>query len=141
MTASNYELWEFPGVSFTDPEIVDVQWSVEAGLRIGVAEGLNAPVSAWIEFDLNRAFQGIDDGYRLQSGPTERGLLWRVHDSEYLREFRRAAAGTMDNFPLTHWLLISGNQCVDVISDGEPSLCVAGSDQSLYAQPAKRTAE
>jgi hypothetical protein len=31
-------------------------------------------------------------------------------------------AGTLDNIDVIHWLVTSGNECVDVISEREPTV-------------------
>jgi hypothetical protein len=120
MSEETFELWELPGCNFLKAEILEVNWSMDEGLRIGVAEGLSGTIRVWIEFAPDRAFQCIDEGYRLRSIAIGPGLIWRVHNSDYIRKFRQSAAGTMDSFPLTHWFLKSGNQCVDVLSESEP---------------------
>lgn len=106
---------------------------MDGGLRIGVAEGLSGAIRVWIEFAPDRAFQCIDEGYRLRSIAIGPGLIWRVHNSDYIRKFRQSAAGTMDSFPLTHWFLKSGNQCVDVLSESEPVLRFTDANNALQA--------
>ncbi|HEY5758453.1 MAG TPA: hypothetical protein VIU34_21650 [Steroidobacter sp.] len=122
MSEETFELWKPTEGHFKRPEILEVNWSMQDGLRIGVAEGSSDSIRAWISFAPDRAFQCIDEGCRLRSIPIEAGLIWRVHNSEYIAAFKRSAAGTMDSFPLTHWLVVSGNQCVDVLSESEPTL-------------------
>jgi hypothetical protein len=118
MTEETFELW-LDAQDF-EPDIVDVHWSIEHGLRIGIAAIHSTVIRAWISFDLARAVQCLDEGYRLRSIPLGRGLIWRVNDSEYLSAFRGAACGTMDSVPLNHWLVTSANECVDVLSELEP---------------------
>lgn len=130
MSEQTFELWEPQGCQLQSPEGLEVRWSANDGLQIGVADGLSGAVCLWIAFTLDRAFQCIDEGYRLRSLPTQRGIIWRVQDSEYIREFRRSAAGTMDSFPLIHWLVVSGNQCVDVLSESAPVLRFTDAQQS-----------
>ena len=72
-----------------------------------------------IDFEYPRAFQGIDEGYRLADIPIGTALIYRSGRSSYLARFRENAAGTMDSFPLMHWVIVSCNQCVDVVSESE----------------------
>lgn len=98
MSKETFELWKPTEGHVQNPEILEVNWSMEDGLRVGVAEVLSGPIRVWVEFAPERAFQCIDEGYRLRSIPTAPGLIWRVHDSEYIAAFRGAAAGTMNSF-------------------------------------------
>jgi hypothetical protein len=49
-------------------------------------------------------------------------LIYCSHSSPYLDAVRQNAAGTLSNIALIHGLIASCNECVDVISECEPSL-------------------
>jgi hypothetical protein len=50
MSEETFELWTPTEGHFQNPEILEVSWSVEDGLRIGIAEGLSGSVRVWVEF-------------------------------------------------------------------------------------------
>jgi hypothetical protein len=105
-------------------DVCGVHWNPGRGLRIVVtAESGNLP-GVRIDFALPRAFQGVDEGYRLKEIPIGTALIYRSDRSAYLEQFKENAVGTMDNFPLTHWMIVSCNQCLDVISESEPSVAI-----------------
>lgn len=120
MREQDFELWRAIDEDFV-PDIVDVHWSLYEPFRIVVADENSGVVRLRIRFDFPRAVQCVDEGYRLNSGPTAVGI-WRARKSDYIAEFRRSASGTMDSFPLNNWLVMSANQCVDVMSEADPVL-------------------
>ena len=83
---------------------------------------MQAPTLA-VSFDLVRAYQGLDEGYRLLDSPDwsgERPLIYSSRNSPYLASVRHRAAGMLDNIDVIHWMIASCNECVDVISEHEP---------------------
>jgi len=131
MKQDTYQPWrpeQFPRVG---REIVAVRWHPSGELKIEVAEaGADAPSLA-VTFAHTQAYQGVDEGLRLLDSPDwsqVRALIYCSRNSPYLLRFRENAAGTMDNFPLTHWLVASGNECVDVITECEPIIVSVGAE-------------
>jgi len=124
MTKAEFAPWRKEKLGLKQPDITAINWSLDHGLRIYVSDGIGQKPQLCIEFCLERSFRCTDEGYRLMSLPSlsENEVIWHTEDSEYLRQFRADAATTMDNFPLIHWLIISANQCVDVLCEQEPKL-------------------
>lgn len=125
MTMNNpYQPWHPEKYPRLKREIVGVTWLPDR-LRIDISEGwVQAPTVA-ISFDIVRAYQGLDEGLRLLDSPvwsTERGLIYCSRSSPYLAAVRQNAAGTLDNIDLIHWMIASCNECVDVISQREPTV-------------------
>src|SRR6266704_2991828 len=122
MTQSRYEPWQPERFPRLNREIVLVKWNA-GDLRIEIAESYSHPPSIALTFPHTRAYQGIDEGFRLQDSPdwsSVRALIYSSRTSPYIERFRENAAGTMDNFPLIHWVVASCNECVDVITEAEP---------------------
>jgi hypothetical protein len=122
MNKVHYEPWRQSEWPRLQREVVGIHW--ESGVRIDVAESWGVPASIEIMFPRTKAFQGIDEGYRLRDIPIGSALIYVARESPYLAAFRHNASNTMDSFPLLHWLVISANQCVDVLSEGEPEVRV-----------------
>src|SRR5262245_38552578 len=120
MTRTSYTPWRATDLPSRTREIVAVHWNGE--LRIEIAEAPNAPPTLAVTFRLPRAFQGIDEGYRLRDMPVGDALIYVAATSPYLAAFRENAATTMDNFPLRHWVVVSCNECIDVLSEEEPQV-------------------
>lgn len=81
-----------------------------------------------VVFDLVHAYQGLDEGYRLLDGPdwsAARALIYSSRNSRYLVSVRENASGMLDNIDLVHWVVTSCNECVDVISEREPTVDIA----------------
>ncbi len=120
-----YEPWrpeEYPRLT---RDVFGIHWNPGHGLRIVLtAQKDNNLPGLRIDFEYLRAFQGIDEGYRLADVPIGTALIYRSARSSYLARFRENAARTMDSFPLMHWIIVSCNQCVDVISESEPSIAI-----------------
>jgi hypothetical protein len=122
MNEVQYEPWRQSEWPRLKREVVCLHWG--SGVRIEVAESWGGPPSIEILFSLARAFQGIDEGYRLRDIPVGAALIYTARESPYLFAFRHNASGTMDSVPLIHWLVISANQCIDVLSEREPEVRV-----------------
>ena len=122
MNEVHYEPWRQSEWPRLKREVVGVHWRSE--VRIEVAESWGGPLSIEILFSLPRAFQAIDEGYRLRDIPVGNALIYTAQESPYLVAFRHNASGTMDSIPLIHWLVISANQCIDVLSEREPEVRV-----------------
>jgi hypothetical protein len=105
-------------------EIIGVAWLPDR-LRIDISEGgVQAPTVA-VSFDLVRAYQGLDEGFRLLDSPVwsaARALIYFSRSSPYLTSVQQNAAGTLDNIDVIHWMITSCNECVDVISECEPTV-------------------
>lgn len=125
MGDSVYEPWrpdEYPRLT---RDVFGIHWNPGRGLRIVLtAHNDNLLPGLRIDFAHPHAFQGIDEGYRLADIPIGTALVYRSDRSPYLTRFRENAAGTMDRFPLIHWMIVSCNQCLDVLSESEPSIAV-----------------
>ena len=125
MTMDNpYQPWhpaEYPRLK---REIIGVDWLPDR-LRIEISEGgMQAPTVA-VSFDLVWAYQGLDEGYRLLDSPdwsATRALIYFSRSSPYLTFVRQNAAGMLDNIDVIHWMIASCNECVDVISEREPTV-------------------
>jgi hypothetical protein len=120
MIQASYTPWRPRELLKLKREIVAVNW--REGLTLEVSESARAAPTLVVEFRLARAFQGIDEGYRLRDIPMGDALIYFTRESPYLAAFREGAAGTMDNFPLIHWIVASSNQCVDVLCESEPTV-------------------
>jgi hypothetical protein len=124
LSSQCYDPWfqvgnALPGSDTVD--IVAVHWPSNGGdLLISIAPEVFGPVSLEIRFKLTKAFQCIDEGYRWAEIPTLGHLIYNVERSRYLTYFRLGAATVMDSYPLRHWIIVSRNQCVDVLSESEP---------------------
>jgi hypothetical protein len=129
MDRDTYQPWrpeEFPRLK---REIVAVTWTGNGELIIEIAE-IADRLSLTVRFPNTRAYQGIDEGLRLLDSPdwsSVRALIYYSRTSPYLARFRENAAGTMDNFPLIHWMVASCNECVDVISESDPTIVAKSS--------------
>jgi hypothetical protein len=120
-----YEPWQPDEYPRLTRDVFGIHWNPGRGLRIVLtAQNDNNLPGLRIDFEYPRAFQGIDEGYRLADIPIGTALIYRSGRSSYLARFRENAAGTMDSFPLMHWMIVSCNQCVDVVSESEPSIAV-----------------
>jgi len=115
-----------PGSDTVD--IVSVLWSQygDGDLLLSVAPASSQSVTLEIRFKLIKAFQCIDEGYRWAEVPTAGGLIYTVENSRYLPYFRLGAATVMDKYPLRHWIVVSRNQCVDVLVESEPIVVAHG---------------
>jgi diadenosine tetraphosphate (Ap4A) HIT family hydrolase len=131
---SSYQPWrpdQFPRLG---REIAGAVWHPNGDLEIEVAEADARAPSLAITFASTRAYQGVDEGLRLRDSPDwsqVRALIYRSRNSPYLLRFRENAAGTMDNFGLTHWLVASCNECVDVITECEPVVVSVGAEHGV----------
>jgi len=119
MPKTAYTAWRADDFPKRQREIISVRWSPKR-LCIEVAEAWNRPPSLAIGFQFPRAYQGIDEGYRLRDIPIGEALIYHAGSSDYLTAFLENSAHTMDNIGILHWLIISANQCVDVLSESEP---------------------
>jgi hypothetical protein len=131
LSAQHYVPWAPDGVTLPHRdtvEIVSVVWSQEGDgdLLISVASASSLSVNLEIRFRLIKAFQCVDEGYRWAEIPTADSLIYTVENSRYLPYFRLGAATIMDSFPLRHWIVVSRNQCVDVLVDSEAKVLVRG---------------
>src|SRR6266581_8914349 len=117
-----YQPWRSAEYPRLEREITSLHWLMAEGLQIEVSEHYLEPACLRIRFPLVRAFQAIDEGYRLQDIAIGDALIYSSGSSRYLQAFRANAASTMDNFPLLHWFIISANQCMDAISENEPEV-------------------
>jgi len=125
-----YKPWranEYPRLT---RDVFGIHWNPGSGLRIVLtAQNDNRLPDLQIDFAHPHAFQGIDEAYRLADIPMGTALIYRSDRSLYLTRFEENAAGTMDSSPLIHWMIVSCNQCLDVISESDPSIAVlAGCD-------------
>jgi hypothetical protein len=114
--------WNASEYPLRSREIVDIRWGARPGLQIDIAEAFGKPPSMQITFTQVYAFEGIDEGYRLRDTAVGTALIYSRNNSPYIARFRENAAHTMDRMPMTHWLVISANQCIDVLSEVEPKL-------------------
>jgi hypothetical protein len=125
MTTDNpYEPWRLVEFPLLEREIVRVT-SLHGRLQIETSEDGVQPPTIAVSFGLVRAYQGLDEGYRLLDSPdwsAARALIYFSRSSPYLVSIRENAAGTLDNIDLVHWMIASCNECVDVISECEPSV-------------------
>ena len=91
----------------------------------GEVDGL--PVSVRYCFDHVRAYCVSNEGQRIvtaqrlvsETGPA--GVLHRIRESAWLEQFRIESDHTVDREPLEHFLLVTGDDWVDVIGT-EPSV-------------------
>jgi hypothetical protein len=126
MMSDPYEPWRPDEYPILRREIVGVIWRGNADLEIQISEGGMAAASLIVRFSDAEAYQGLDECRRLMDAPRYAGaLIYASRTSPYLARFRENAAGTMDNSSLTHWLVVSCNECVDVIAHSEPSVIAA----------------
>lgn len=102
------------------PEIIEVRWLMAGALSILVAPAPSDRACLCVTFGRPCAFQVKDEGYRLSRVPGHPGFIWKVERSCYVASFREDAETTMDSYPLQHWLVMSNNQCVDVLCDNDP---------------------
>ena len=119
-----YQPWQPDKYPRLKREIVGVTWS-PGRLRIDIAEGGVVTPKVAVSFGLVRAYQGLDEGFRLLDSPDwtgARALIYFSRSSPYLAAFRQNAAGAMDHFDVIHWMITSCNECVDVISECEPTV-------------------
>jgi hypothetical protein len=79
-----------------------------------------------IHFEFPRAYRVMDEGYRLdQFGnfePDQRSPIYRVENSPFLDEFHRLSLDTLQTFDLVHYFVVSVNNCVDVLTEVEPTI-------------------
>ncbi len=133
MSQNPYQPWRASEFPRQRREIVAVTWKGSGELRIEIEEGdLTPHASLVLTFSHTRAYQGVDEGSRLIDSPdwsSVRALIYISRSSPYLTRFRENAAGTMDNFPLTHWMVASCNECVDVITESEPTVITQSSER------------
>jgi hypothetical protein len=119
-----YQPWHPAMYPRLEREIIGVVWLPD-GLRIDISEdGVQTPIVA-VSFDVVRAYQGLDEGYRLLDSPdwsAARALIYFSRSSPYLASVRQNAAGMLDNIDVIHWMITSCNECVDVISECEPTV-------------------
>lgn len=125
MTMDNpYQPWHPAKHPRLKREIIGVAWLPDR-LRIEISEGgVQAPTLA-VSFDVVRAYQGLDEGYRLLDSPdwsAARPLIYFSRSSPYLASVRHNAGGMLDNIDVIHWMIASCNECVDVISECEPTV-------------------
>ena len=100
-----------------------VTWT-PTDFSIDIADGFRSPVSMRITFSVVHAFQGIDEGFRLADIPVGDALVYSTPNSRYLTAFRENAATAMDSTLLIHWIVVSGNQCVNVLSETSPAILI-----------------
>jgi hypothetical protein len=125
MTTNPYEPWRPETYPILQREIIGVIWRGDTGLEIQISDGGMEP-SLLVRFPRAMAYQGADEGLRLMDAPQYAGaLIYVSRDSPYLMRFRENAAGSMDDFALIHWLVVSCNECLDVISIAEPTIVSA----------------
>ena len=120
-------------------ELMDVSSLVhdDAGFRILLTAfpPTRDPRILEVRFDLPRAYRVIDEGYRLAQADlfkaATHSLIYKVENSEFLAEFHRLSLGILQTFGIAHYLIVSANDCVDVLSETEPIVgwLGAGSDQ------------
>lgn len=122
MTDVVYEPWRAGEYQRLTRDVFGIHWNAGRGLRISMTAQDKGLPGLRIDFAYPRALQAIDVGYRLADIPIGESLLYRSERSAYLARFRENAAGTMENFPLVHWMVVSCNLCVDVLSECEPSI-------------------
>ena len=125
MSNTSYTPWRPDEFPMRHREIVAVAWG-PGGLRIEVADAWKEPPSLAITFKFPRAYQGIDEGYRLLDIPIGQALIYSAAKSHYLATFLSNASGTMDNMGVLHWVIVSANECVDVLSEREPVVSELG---------------
>lgn len=83
-----------------------------------------------IAFPARRAYRTIDEGFRLRqwdkSWETTRSSssspVLTVADSEFLAEFHELSLHVLAGTPLIHYFVVTNNDCVDVLADGEPQV-------------------
>src|SRR5690606_11345569 len=106
-----------------DREVVGIHWSADE-LLVRVTSpslGLKA-LDVVFPIHLARSFRGVDEGYRLLDIPIGDDLIYCALESPYLADFLRDASGTMDTMGLRHWVVVSCNMTVDILSEAEPSV-------------------
>jgi hypothetical protein len=136
MNGGAYQPWNPEKFPRLRREIVAVTWTGSGELRIEITEGSADVPSLILTFPHTRAYQGIDEGLRLLDSPdwsSVRALIYSSRSSPYLARFRENAAGMMDTFPLTHWLVASCNECVDVITVSEPTVVAIEQEHGVPA--------
>jgi len=117
-----YRPWHADKYPLNKREITAVNWTARQGLQLDVAETFAEPACLRISFRRVYAFQAKDEGYRLADIAVGDALVYSSDSSHYLTAFHAAAASTVDRLPLVHWLIVSSNQCVDVISENQPEM-------------------
>ena len=119
-----YQPWHPEKYPRLEREISGVVWQPES-LRIDISEGGMLPSTVAVSFDRVYAYQGLDEGSRLLDRPDwsgVRALIYFSRSSLYLASVRQNAAGMLDNIDVIHWMITSCNECVDVISEREPTV-------------------
>jgi hypothetical protein len=79
-----------------------------------------------LRWDHPVAFRVIDEGARLRQKPLVEaagaGLLYEVRESVFLDELNRLSEGALGGQQLTHYLVWTSDQCVDVVAAKGPEL-------------------
>jgi hypothetical protein len=97
------------------------------GFRIWFSlENNNAGVVAIVKFESVLLYTNSDESYRLSGIKNSEQvkfphLFWKVEESELLKEFHRQSEGIYEDWDITHYAFLSGSDCVDVLSQYEPT--------------------
>jgi len=114
------------------PVLEDKELYVEAvhddweGFRIWIsAENRNAGIVAIARFENALLYTNSDESFRLSETERESGtkfphLFWTVENSLLINEFHRQSLRIYEDWKITHYAFLSGNDCLDVLSVEPP---------------------
>jgi hypothetical protein len=106
-----------------DRDVVGIHWNGhELSVRVASPSPGLKDLNIVFPIHLARSFRGVDEGYRLIDIPIGDDLIYCALESPYLADFLRDASGTMDSMGLRHWVVVSCNMTVDILSEAEPSI-------------------
>lgn len=124
MDTGRYVKWNpFPG--FTGPFYCEALVDDWEGFRILIgSDNISAPMLR-LAFPDAVLYQNYDESFK-QSTPGDGSELdfphpfYTVENSALLADFHAKAKNTMKDTPIRHYAIYTSNDCIDILSTGEP---------------------
>lgn len=136
MTQRTYRAWRpelWPEIGMEIGALVDD----ESGLtiRLDDHDGEKWVPAFEIVFEGQKAYRGIDEGLRSQQWNEEwreavqrsESVIYVVEGSTFREQLDELSEGVSASLELQHYLVVTNNLCVDVLSDSEPDVRTLGS--------------
>ena len=121
-----YEIWD---IGFPEAKDVSIDALIDdwEGFRILMRDHLTNRVLR-ITFDTHLAYQSRDEsdfiGEAIRSDGFDRGghVFYRVRKSEFVARYLRDSLRGFGDSELTHFAIVTGDQCIDIIALSEPRI-------------------
>ena len=125
-----YRAWA-PFEELPDDLLVDALIHDAEGMRILLRSEDPTQPTLRVLFDSIVSYRNVNESFRLRTWTRFphglAGNLFRVENSSWIEWLRGESGGVLDDVPLVHYAILTGEDCVDIAAEFPPSVEWLGS--------------